>query len=124
MSLTTIIQKLLEFQNNVKIYHWSTNSYSRHVATDKLFAQLGLLIDKFIEVYQGSRDKKLKLSGKITLSLSNKTDSNMVIYLKNFADWLSIDLQKLLLKDDTDLLNIRDELVANINQTLYLFSFN
>lgn len=124
MSLTTIIQKLLEFQNNVKIYHWSTNSYARHIATDKLFAQLGLLIDKFIEVYQGARDKKLKLSGKITLSLSNKTDSNMLIYLKNFADWLSIDLQNLLLKDDTDLLNIRDELLSIVNQTIYLFSFN
>ena len=124
MSLTKIIEKFLDFQNNVKIYHWSTNSYSRHIATDKLFTQLGLLIDKFIEVYQGSRDKKLKLSGKITLSLSNKTDSNMTIYLKNFADWLSIDLQNLLTKDDTDLLNIRDELRSNVNQTIYLFSFN
>ena len=124
MSLTKIIEKLLDFQNNVKIYHWSTNSYSRHVATDKLFTQLGLLIDKFIEVYQGARDKKLKLSGKITLSLSNKTDSNMLIYLKNFADWLSIDLPNLLAKDDTDLLNIRDELLSNVNQAIYLFSFN
>ena len=124
MSLTKIIEKFLDFQNNVKIYHWSTNSYSRHIATDKLFTQLGLLIDKFIEVYQGSRDKKLKLSGKITLSLSNKTDSNMTIYLKNFAEWLSIDIQNLLTKDDTDLLNIRDELLSNVNQTIYLFSFN
>ena len=38
MSLTKIVEKLLEFQNNVKIYHCSTNSYARHIATDKLFA--------------------------------------------------------------------------------------
>ena len=123
MSLTKIIEKLLDFQNNVKIYHWSTNYYARHIATDKLFAQIGILIDKFIEVYQGSRNKKLKLAGKITLSLSNKNDSNMDIYLNNFAKWLSIDLPNLLTDDDTDLLNIRDELLSNVNQTLYLFSF-
>ena len=49
----------------------------------------------------------------------------MLEYLKEFAKWLSIDLPKVLdQKHDTDLLNIRDEILSDVNNTIYLFSFN
>lgn len=125
MALTQIVSTLLEFQNQVKIYHWSTDKYARHVATDTLFNNLGQNIDKFIETYQGSRNKKIKISGKCILTLIHINDSNMLDYLKEFAKWLSVDLPKLLdQKYDTDLLNIRDEILTDVNKTVYLFSFN
>ena len=125
MALIQLISTFLEFQNQVKIYHWSTDKYARHVATDTLFNNLGKNIDKFIETYQGSRSKKLKISEKCTLTLVHINDSNMLEYLKEFAKWLSNDLAKLLdQKYDTDLLNIRDEILSDINKTIYLFSFN
>ena len=125
MALTQIVSTLLEFQNQVKIYHWSTDKYARHVATDTLFNNLGQNIDKFVETYQGSRNKKLKLSEKCILTLVHINDSNMLDYLKEFAKWLSFDLPKVLdQKSDTDLLNIRDEILTDVNKTIYLFSFN
>ena len=32
-----IIQKLMEMLNIIKLYHWRTNKYSHHVATDDLY---------------------------------------------------------------------------------------
>ena len=48
MALPQIISTFLEFQNQVKIYHWSTDKYARHVASDNFFNILGKNIDKFI----------------------------------------------------------------------------
>jgi hypothetical protein len=125
MALPQIVSTFLEFQNQVKIYHWSTDKYARHVASDNLFNILGKNIDKFIETYQGSRNKKLKLSEKCIITLSHINDLDMLEYLKEFAKWLSNDLPKVLdQKHDTDLLNIRDEILSDVNNTIYLFSFN
>jgi hypothetical protein len=44
--------------------------------------------------------------------------------IQGAIDWLTINLTKKLKSTDTDLLSIRDVIVADLNQTLYLFSFN
>jgi hypothetical protein len=46
----------------------------------------------------------------------------VVEFLKNAVDWLATRLPKFIKSTDTDLLNIRDELIAAINQALYLFT--
>jgi hypothetical protein len=43
--------------------------------------------------------------------------------IQEAIQWLSTDLPKKLKKTDTDLFNIRDTIVADLNQTLYLFTF-
>jgi hypothetical protein len=47
----------------------------------------------------------------------------MFDYLSEFATWLENDLPQLLTRKSVDLLNIRDEMLADTNQALYLFSF-
>ena len=118
-----ILIKLLEVQNQIKIYHWSTHVYARHMASDKLFNQLVLNIDRFIETIQGSQNKRIKLSSGSKITISNKTDLSIVSYLKDFIQWLSIDLPEMLNTYDTDLLNIRDEILGDVNKTIYLFTF-
>lgn len=122
--MATILLKMLEVQNQVKIYHFQTNSYARHLASDRLFTSLITNIDRFGEVFQNS--KRIRLGKGLKISIENYNDREMFIYLSNFAIWLEMELPKLISgyrKRFDDLLNIRDEILADVNQTLYLFSF-
>ena len=119
-SLTTMFLSML---NTVKLYHWKTSSYAQHVATDELYLKLNKHIDKFMEVYLGKEEGRLqRLDKKIKLS-HPKTLEDMKTHLYQYRDYL-IDMNKVLDSEkDTDLLNVRDEILADINQVLYLFTF-
>lgn len=116
-----LISFFLELSAIVKLYHWMTLKYSRHKASDKLFDSILELSDKFIETYLGryGRNKKDFYENLTVKKLSDVEFSN---YLKKIAKILENDFAKVLLPSDTDLFNIRDELLGIINQTLYLFT--
>ena len=119
-----LVQMLLEYQNNVKIYHFTTTSYARHVAAGKLHDNLVEKIDKFMEVYQGKYSRVNFSQQKSHINLYQIVDSQMVEYLQNVCKSLGNDaliVNKYVSIDDTDLLAIRDDILADINQTIYLF---
>jgi hypothetical protein len=118
-----IVHLMMTLRDQVKLYHWQTMAYPRHVATDELVTKLDANIDQFVEVYVGKYGRP-KLSGQTsTIRLRNHSDKEATNLLKEAVDWLSNDLSRRLKKTDTDLLNIRDTIVADLNQTLYLFTF-
>jgi hypothetical protein len=114
----------LSFRDQLKIYHWQTSVYARHVAADKLFDSLQDQIDRFMEVLQGSRNARIQLtakSGNVKYTNQNDEDANSI--LLSFKNWLLNSLPNMLKDTDTDLINIRDEMVASVNNTIYLYSF-
>jgi Family of unknown function (DUF5856) len=111
----------LYIKDQLQIYHWSTSSFSRHKGSDQLIDSMTLLIDKFMETMIGIEGKRFSLKKKSKIILNNETDSSIIKVLKSFRSWLSDDLPKYI-KNDTDLINIRDEMLAEINKTLYLFT--
>ena len=118
--VTDIAYELLYIVNIVKVYHWQTSSYARHKASDGLFLGLNPLVDQFIEVAQGVYNTRVHFTKKADIELENIDDNEIIYILNEFMNWL-IDLDNVL--DSTDLLNIRDEIKALVNQTLYLFTF-
>lgn len=58
------------FRTQIKLYHFQTDIYSGHKASDQLVTQFDLLFDQFWEGYQGSRNKRIRL---------NETQSKMII---------------------------------------------
>ena len=119
-----IVHLMMTLRNQVKLYHWQTMAYPRHIATDELVTKLDANIDQFVEVYVGKYGRP-KLSGKTsTIRLRNHSDKEATNLLKEAIQWMTTDLTRKLKKTDTDLLNIRDTIVADLNQTLYLFTFN
>jgi hypothetical protein len=118
-----IINLMLTLRNQVKIYHWETMQFSRHKSTDDLVGKLDDAIDKFMEVYFGKYGRLTLNQRNGTIRLRNYSDEEGPELLKQAVEWLSTRLPKLLSSKDTDLLNIRDEIVADLNQTLYLFTF-
>ena len=118
-----IVNLMLTLRNQVKIYHWETMQFSRHKSTDDLLEKLDDSIDKFVEVYIGKYGRP-KLTPKTgTIRLRNYNDEEGQELLKQAVEWLTTRLPKLLSSKDTDLLNIRDEILADLNQSLYLFTF-
>ena len=115
-----IVHSFLEFQIALKIYHWQTASYSRHKASDALFGSLSEKIDRFVECLQGSRDRKIKFRTDRAIELKNYSDKDAVLLLREFEAWLNKNLSKSI--REKDLLNIRDEILADVHQALYLFT--
>jgi hypothetical protein len=87
------------------------------MATDRFNGSMPPIVDKFIEVFIGRYQLKPIVS-QINLRPENLTDEGIRQYFIRAKEYLQ-ELDKFL--SDTDLLNIRDELLAEINQTLYLF---
>jgi hypothetical protein len=100
-----------------KVYHWNTTSYARHMATDRFNGSMPPIVDKFIEVFIGRYQLKPIVS-QINLRPENLTDEGIKQYFIRAKEYVQ-QLENYL--SDTELLNIRDELLAEINQTLYLF---
>ena len=120
MSSETILL-MLTLRNQIKLYHWQTMSFARHKGTDELVEKLDGNIDKFVEVYMGKRGRP-KVGHNASLKIRDYHDKEAPKLLQEAISWLTHDLPKLLKKGDTDLLNIRDEIVADLNQALYLFT--
>ena len=119
-----IVCLMMTLRDQIKIYHWQTTSHSRHKATDELVDKLDENIDKFVEVYMGKYGRP-KLSGRTgTIKIRNFHDQEAPALLNSAIDWLTNKLPKYLKDSDTDLFNIRDEILADLNQTLYLFTLN
>jgi hypothetical protein len=124
MGCEDIIEMFFHMQLNIKLYHWQTMSYARHKATDDLLTNLSDLIDQFIEVYIG-RYKRPDFEGGFSVDIEELSDENAKQLIENYIGAMKTRVPKYLKKEsDTDLLNIRDEILSNLNKTLYLFTLN
>ena len=117
----SIVEAMLTIRNQIKVYHWQTGSFARHKATDDLTAALDTNIDEFIEVYMGKYGRP-KVSGSI--KLHNFSDSAAKSFVAKQTKYLTSVLPKKLKSTDTDLLNVRDTILADLNKVLYLFTLN
>jgi hypothetical protein len=118
MGVEDCIKVFFHMQQSIRLYHWQTKIYSRHIASATLLDGLDTLIDKFVEVYIGQSERPRFPSG-IKIIVDEVSDETVIELLKYFVNFLkTIDVKH------TDLLNIRDEMLALVNQTLYLMTFS
>jgi len=119
-----IIKMFLEMINMVKLYHWKTRSYSEHKATDELYENLSEKIDRFLEVLMGKDQTRINLiESKIKLldPDSTKLFKDQIFKYREFLEDIDIYFDR---HSDSDLLSIRDDILADLNQFLYLLSMN
>lgn len=110
----------LELQGRIKLLHWSTTSYAEHVALDKLTESVASLTDKFVEVFIGKYGRPKFPKRDLGISLEYNVD-DVNGFLDEAIQYFVTDLSKYMTATkDADLINIRDELVASVNQTKYL----
>jgi hypothetical protein len=119
--LSEFIQCMMEAHHNIKLYHWKTKSYATHKATDKLHGKLAELIDRYVEVFMGKINYNLKVTEHTVMKIKNlDTNDQLEKYICELIDFLTEVHKKVDLERDTDILNIRDEIVGEFNQFLYL----
>lgn len=121
-----IVLTFLGMLNTVKLYHWKTSSYATHKATDELYSQLNESVDKFVEILLGKFGDRVNLTRVKSIPLHDFSSQEQFIkeitYYKEFL--LSLDDNSVMKSmSNSDLFNIRDEMLGNLNQQLYLLSF-
>lgn len=117
-----ILTKLLTYQNQVKILHWQTTSFSEHKTLDGLYSELSGHIDEFIETFMGKYGRIVAQSS-FNLTLQNYSALAPMDLMNQMAAYLINELPAMLDdKKDTDLLNLRDEILASVNKTKYLLT--
>lgn len=113
----TLIPQLLAFQNSIKLYHWSTTVFARHMASDKLLKELSPLIDRLVELYLGKYARPVFKKQELSVQISQPSE-------KAVQD-LCEEMIKRCIKEvpqDPELINVRDEIIGAIRQALYLFT--
>lgn len=119
---SSLISFYFSLQTNIKLHHWQTKSFACHKSSDELLDKIIPLIDSFIEIYFGKYGRQEIQKRDSTIDIRNMTDNDFVKFLKDAVTFLQ--KPTLISKNDSDLLNIRDELVGTINQAIYLASFS
>lgn len=113
-----MIDKLLGLQNQLRMLHWGTNSYAEHKALGKLYETLDPLIDQFMEMWMGINGKTLN-TVKLVLEPYNTRSSEILLEqaIQFFKTQMDSEIS-----NNSDLSNIRDEMLAAVNQTKYLLT--
>ena len=115
-----IITPLIQFQQQLRIFHWQTDLYAAHEAFGGAYESMDKLIDSFVEEYMGSfgRSKPTTIFSIELKPLQNDTIVNNV--LDDFLLYLE-DMNREIPKE-TNLLNIRDEMMGVVRKLKYLLT--
>ena len=114
-----VITPLVQFQQQLRIFHWQTDSYAQHKALGKAYENLDGLVDSFVEKFMGTFGRS-KPTTTFVLELKPLSNSNVDLSIQSFIDYLKQMNNEI--PNNTDLLNIRDEMLGEIHQLKYLLS--
>lgn len=116
---------LLGTMMQLKVYHWQTPCFARHKASDALIESLSDKTDKLIEVLQGAAGGRLVLGRTgFTVKVNNMRDDEALAYLEDVRQNVLLSRRMAQLSGMySDVANIRDEMLAEIHQAQYLFTF-
>jgi hypothetical protein len=110
----------------IKLFHWKTYSYATHKATDKLYTKFNADMDSFIEILLGKTGVRSDLTSKKNIRLLDLTSPEALKReIESFKGYLvSLNSNKAMKSmSNTDLFNIRDTILGDLNQFLYLLTF-
>ena len=116
-NMDKLVRFIIQFEQQLRIFHWQTKSYARHVAYGATYDALGDLIDAFVESYMGKYGRISTENIQLTNMVSEEDiEQHLNAFIK------VMDACQTLCKNDPDLLNIRDEMLANANKLKYLLT--
>jgi DNA-binding ferritin-like protein len=111
----------MELQAQVKINHWQTKGYARHKAFDELYGGLVDLTDTFAEAAMGKYGRFTLENDDKTLNIVNLTELDLKEMLQTSKEAL-VQWNNEFDSTDTDIMNIRDEILGLLNKITYLLT--
>jgi hypothetical protein len=119
--MATFSAALLGILNQLKVLHWQTQSYAKHQAFGGAYDDLNDLIDEFVEVYMGKYGRII-IEQDDSINLVNIGEMEQDEFLSVICDFLHSFNNQFDSDKDTDLLNIRDEMLGVVNKLKYLLT--
>ncbi len=105
----------------MKICHWQTKGIARHESFGNFYDDLTPLIDDFVEQSMGKYGRFTLEDETKIIQLSNLSEID-IKGLVNTTRQALVQLTEQLDSSDTDLLNLRDEILGKVNKYAYLFT--
>jgi DNA-binding ferritin-like protein len=121
MNIATNINFFLGLQTQLRICHWQTKGLGRHQAFGGLYSALDDLIDTFVETAMGKYGRFVLEDETKTIQMSNLSELEIKSFVNTVREAL-VQMTQTLDQSDTDLLNIRDEMLGELNKTAYLLT--
>jgi len=119
--MASLITNFVKMQEQLRVFHWQTTSYARHNAFGGAYSDLDSLIDTFMETYMGKYGR-VSLEENETIDLYNIGSLSLNDYLSTVTEFLLGFNETLDATQDSDLLNVRDEMLGTINKLKYLLT--
>ncbi len=117
-----VVLNLLKLITQLRIFHWQTESYAQHKAFGNAYESLSDLLDRLVEVHQGKHGR-IVYTSPAGLEISNSEDLSVQDILTEVVEYLTTNFNELHDQvKDSDCLNIRDEMVAELNKLKYLLT--
>jgi len=121
-NLDSNINFFFHTQLQLKVLHWQTKGYARHKAFGETYETLEGLIDEYDEVCMGKHGRFILQEQNKTITIENLPEVDIVEFLQKTKTALIGISKDLSAQSDTDLLNLRDEMLASINKLAYLLT--
>ncbi len=121
-NLDSNINFFFHTQLQLKVLHWQTKGYARHKAFGETYETLEGLIDEYVEVCMGKHGRFILQEQNKTITIENLPEVDIVEFLQKTKTALIGISKDLSAQSDTDLLNLRDEMLASINKLAYLLT--
>ena len=118
------IHFFLQLRDQIKLYHWQTRVYARHIATDQILEKLEKHMDSFVEVYIGKYGRPRVVGKNTEITVHNMTEAGASRLLQAALRYLQGPLTRSLKEGDHDLFALRDDLMEDVNQLAYLFTLH
>lgn len=116
-----LILKLVQIQLQFKFLHWQTFGDAKHRAYGDIYDNLGDNIDMFAEVMMGKYGRP-EFESEFSIMFQDIKTINIQDFLDGITEFLVDMTDQLDSRYDTDLLNLRDEMLAEINKLKYLLT--
>jgi DNA-binding ferritin-like protein len=116
-----LIKKLVQIQLQWKFLHWQTYGDAKHRLYGEIYDKLGELIDEFTETMMGKYGRPA-FEPEFALMFQDISALNMQNFMDGITEFFVNFTEELDPKYDTDLLNLRDEMLGTINKSKYLLT--
>jgi DNA-binding ferritin-like protein len=121
MNLASNVNFFLGLQSQLKIFHWQTKGYARHMAFGETYEVLDGLIDSFVESAMGKYERFVLSEEDKDINLINLNEIKPKEMVHTCIKALE-EMSDTLDPKDTDLMNIKDEMIQSLSKLLYLLT--
>ena len=116
--LSSIINLLLQFRTDIKMFHWQTESFAYHKISDELLSSIDDSSDKLIEALSGLLNIRPKVNCSIMVRNVDKD-----LFLNELDEVSDVLRNATKIVKFSEIANIRDEILGAINKAKYLMTF-